>query len=224
MKQTICDCALCPILRPDRCCENPQGIAPAGCPTENRGDLRNQALSLLEDPEITAFARQAAHQEKEGYRQEAASCPVPAKPRLLEIAEFAARMGYRKLGLAFCSGLAVEGKKTEEFFVAKGFEVISACCKVGQVPKEELGIDDRDKLRPGRFEAMCNPFFQALLLNDAKTDFNILLGLCVGHDSLFFRHAEAPCTVFAVKDRLLGHNPLAAVYNLDSYYRCLSNR
>lgn len=33
--------------------------------------------------------------------------------------------------------------------------------------------------------------------------------------------AEAPCTVLAVKDRLLGHNPLAAIYNIDSYYRSL---
>ena len=31
----------------------------------------------------------------------------------------------------------------------------------------------------------------------------------------------APCTVLAVKDRLLGHNPLAAIYTIDSYYRSL---
>ena len=44
------------------------------------------------------------------------------------------------------------------------------------------------------------------------------MGLCVGHDSLFFRHSEAPVTVLAVKDRVLGHNPLAAVYLADGYY------
>jgi len=43
--------------------------------------------------------------------------------------------------------------------------------------------------------------------------------LCVGHDSLFFKHAEAPTTVLAVKDRVTGHNPLAAIYLSDSYYR-----
>jgi uncharacterized metal-binding protein len=68
---------------------------------------------------------------------------------------------------------------------------------------------------------MCNPVLQAMVLNKGKTEFNVLLGLCVGHDSLFFKYAEAPCTVLAVKDRLLGHNPLAAIYNLDHYYRCL---
>jgi uncharacterized metal-binding protein len=47
---------------------------------------------------------------------------------------------------------------------------------------------------------------------------NILLGLCVGHDSLVLAHLESPATIFAVKDRLLGHNPLAAIYQYDSYY------
>jgi uncharacterized metal-binding protein len=68
---------------------------------------------------------------------------------------------------------------------------------------------------------MCNPVLQALTVNEEKTDFNILLGLCVGHDSLFLKYAEAPCTVLAVKDRVLVHNPLAAVYNIDLYYRYL---
>jgi uncharacterized metal-binding protein len=68
---------------------------------------------------------------------------------------------------------------------------------------------------------MCNPISQAMLMNAAKTDFNILLGLCVGHDSLVLKYSEAFCTVLAAKDRVFGHNPLAAVYTLDSYYRYL---
>ena len=66
---------------------------------------------------------------------------------------------------------------------------------------------------------MCNPIYQAKILNKAKTEFNILLGLCVGHDSLFFKYAKAPTTVLAVKDRVTGHNPLAAIYLSHSYYR-----
>ena len=65
---------------------------------------------------------------------------------------------------------------------------------------------------------MCNPIAQAKILNHAQTDFNILLGLCVGHDSLFMKYSKAMVTVFAVKDRLLGHNPLAALYTSHSYY------
>jgi uncharacterized metal-binding protein len=68
---------------------------------------------------------------------------------------------------------------------------------------------------------MCNPILQAQVLNSEQTELNILLGLCVGHDSLFLKYAEAPCTVLAVKDRVTGHNPLAALYTLDSYYRAL---
>ncbi len=58
---------------------------------------------------------------------------------------------------------------------------------------------------------MCNPIGQAKFLCSAKTELNILLGRCVGHDSLFIKHSDAPVTVFAVKDRVLGHNPLAAI-------------
>jgi uncharacterized metal-binding protein len=57
--------------------------------------------------------------------------------------------------------------------------------------------------------------------NDEQTEFNIVMGLCVGHDSLFLKYSNAPCTVLAAKDRLLGHNPLAAIYTIDSYYRSL---
>ena len=82
-----------------------------------------------------------------------------------------------------------------------------------------IGITDEQKIARGTDEAMCNPIFQANLLNHEKTEFNILLGLCVGHDSLFFKYSEAPTTVLAVKDRVTGHNPLAAIYLSDSYYR-----
>jgi uncharacterized metal-binding protein len=66
---------------------------------------------------------------------------------------------------------------------------------------------------------MCNPIGQAKFLNKAKTDLNILLGLCVGHDSLFIKYSEAPITVFAAKDRVLAHNPLSAIYQSESYYK-----
>jgi uncharacterized metal-binding protein len=48
-----------------------------------------------------------------------------------------------------------------------------------------------------------------------------VVGLCVGHDSLFFRHSVAPVTVLVAKDRVTGHNPVAALYTSHSYYRRL---
>ena len=56
-------------------------------------------------------------------------------------------------------------------------------------------------------------------MNEEKTQFNILLGLCVGHDTLAIKYLEAPVTVLAVKDRVTGHNPLAAVYMAEGYYK-----
>jgi len=82
-----------------------------------------------------------------------------------------------------------------------------------------VGVQDEDKIFQGTDEAMCNPVFQAKLLNHEKSEFNILLGLCVGHDSLFFQYSQAPVTVLAVKDRVTGHNPLSVIYLADSFYR-----
>ncbi|HAA89823.1 MAG TPA: hypothetical protein DCE07_04510 [Peptococcaceae bacterium] len=48
-----------------------------------------------------------------------------------------------------------------------------------------------------------------------------MLGLCIGHDTPFIKYCQAPVTVLAVKDRVTGHNPLAALYLSSSYYRRL---
>jgi uncharacterized metal-binding protein len=61
-------------------------------------------------------------------------------------------------------------------------------------------------------EPMCNPIAQAEVLNAEQVDLAVMLGLCVGHDTLFIKYCRVPCTVLAVKDRVLGHNPLAALY------------
>lgn len=39
-----------------------------------------------------------------------------------------------------------------------------------------------------------------------------VVGLCVGHDSLFIKFSEAPVTVLIAKDRVLAHNPVGALY------------
>ena len=115
----------------------------------------------------------------------------PIKPRVQETCEFAHRMGYQKLGVAFCAGLHKEAAALTQVLEAQGFEVVSVVCKAGCTPKETIGIGDEDKVRIGEFESMCSPIAQAMLLNEEKTDFNILLGLCVGHDSLFLKYARS---------------------------------
>jgi len=66
---------------------------------------------------------------------------------------------------------------------------------------------------------MCNPIAQAQLLNREKTEFNICLGLCVGHDSMFYKYSEAPVTTLVAKDRATGHNPAAAIYCAEGYFK-----
>ena len=127
--------------------------------------------------------------------------------RLDEIMEFSRRMEFKRLGVAFCIGLATEAKFVCEL-LAREFEVTSVCCKVGGMPKAAFDMTER----PWIGKISCNPGEQARVMNEEKTDFNIVLGLCVGHDSLFYRHSEAPVTTLVTKDRKLGHNPVAAIY------------
>ena len=70
---------------------------------------------------------------------------------------------------------------------------------------------------------MCNPIMQAEVLNAAETDLNVVMGLCVGHDSLFYKHSHAPATTLVVKDRVLIHNPVMALYTADGYYSHLAH-
>ena len=97
--------------------------------------------------------------------------------------------------------------------------MVSVICKTGSIPKSEVGIAPEQQLKPDAREAMCNPIAQAQLLNKAGTQFNIALGLCVGHDSLFYKYCEAPVTTLVTKDRVTGHNPAAAIYCADSYFK-----
>ena len=216
-------CARCGIKPADRICQNEKGRAPVGCPTRNAEETIQKAMVEMGRPGVIEFVRNAAIQEGEGYTDREGDCERvrPAKPRIVETIEFARRMQYRKLGLVFCIGLHKEARVVDMLLSDAGFEVVSACCKMGRNDKELLGIRPDQKICIGQPEPVCNPIAQAYVLNEAATEFNVMLGLCVGHDSLFLKYAEAPCTVLAAKDRLLGHNPLAAIYNIDSYYRAL---
>jgi uncharacterized metal-binding protein len=207
-------------------CETESGRGPAFCPTLTRETLFSRAMVEYERPEIKEFARQASIQEGECYANRGVDpyVPHPVKPRIQETCEFAQNMGFRRIGVAFCVGLRREALALTRILEAQGFEVVSVVCKAGRAPKETIGVKDEEKIRIGKFESMCSPIAQAMILNEEKTDFNVLLGLCVGHDSLFLKYAEAFSTVLVVKDRVLGHNPVAALYTAESYYARLTRK
>lgn len=214
-------CASCGHEEMKKVCVAEDGLSSKGCPTLAYHDVLAEAEREYDRSEILEFARQASRQEADCFanRHQRPYIMQPTKTRIVEICEFAKKMKYRRLGLAFCMGLAREADIVDDLLKDRGFEVVSVLCKAGRISKDRIGIADQDKIYQGTDETMCNPIFQAKLLNHEQTEFNILLGLCVGHDSIFFKYAAAPTTVLAVKDRVTGHNPLAAIYLSDSYYQ-----
>jgi uncharacterized metal-binding protein len=134
------------------------------------------------------------------------------KTRIEEIIIFSKMMNYKRIGLAFCVGLEEEANVICSIF-KKHFKVYSVCCKVCGISKEDFELEKIDKERR---ESMCNPIGQVTVLNEKNTDLNIIIGLCIGHDILFTAHSQAPVTTLVVKDRVLAHNPLGAIYS--KYY------
>ncbi|MDL2273371.1 DUF1847 domain-containing protein [Oscillospiraceae bacterium OttesenSCG-928-G22] len=199
-------CATCAAIS----CDDPERKnMPKNCPmreTETNRDI----LKEYEKPENHDFFLTSAAIEALGYCE---------WPRLREIAEFSKRMGYKKLGMAFCRGLQREARTIQSILEQHGLEVLSVICKTGAVSKEMVGVPEEHKLSPGEFEAMCNPIAQATFLNTQKTDLNIVVGLCVGHDSLFYKYSDALVTTLIAKDRVLAHNPAGAVYCSAGYAR-----
>lgn len=207
-------CAICSV----RACSAEPGTKkpPEFCPMPVEVELLEAVeRAYLEQDELQRLARESARTESAGY------CRTT---RIEDTMDFARRIGAEKLGIAHCVGLMREAKLARDIFLAGGFEVYTVCCKVGSIAKEKIGLEDKEKIRPGQYEALCSPVGQAALLDKAGTQLNVVIGLCVGHDSLFFMHSQAPATVLVSKDRVLGHNPVACLYTSHTYYRRLTER
>ena len=193
-----------------------ESLLPPYCPIKNFKELIGKVKEKYKSKEIQNFYIKSALIEKEGYDQKAAREEgkiIPVRPRIREIAEFAKKIGAKKIGLAFCSGLPDEAFRAVSILENHGLETHSAICSCGALDKTELEIPPEYKIRPpDQFEAACNPIFQAELLNLAQTHINVIVGLCVGHDMLFTKNSKAPVTTLIVKDRFTGHNPVISLY------------
>jgi uncharacterized metal-binding protein len=122
--------------------------------------------------------------------------------RFEEVSLFAKKMGYKKLGVAFCKALRKVGKQVDSE-LSKEFEVVSVCC-------DACGITRKDISMPFLKEpsdVACNSIGQAVALNDEEVDLTIACGFCVGHDIIFAKHIKSPVTQLLVKDRKYGHSP-----------------
>ena len=203
-KEQVRSCIDCAVIN----CDVQNKAYPKFClTTENTNtEALEQALELYNEDENRKVMINAANIEAQYYCQ---------MTRVAETIEFAKRMGFKKLGIATCVGLIKESRTLAQLLRKHGFEVFGIACKAGAVPKTEVGIDEKC-CEIGK--SMCNPINQALRLNAEKTELNIVMGLCVGHDSLFYKYSDALVTTLVTKDRVLGHNPVAALYTADSYY------
>jgi uncharacterized metal-binding protein len=170
------------------------------------------------------LARVAAEVEGLCYESRPGGAVHARWTRVEDTVALAQRMGWRRIGIATCIGLLDESARLAEILEAQGLEPLSVCCKVGSIDKTALGIAEACKVRPDTFEPLCNPVAQARVLNRMGTDMNVIVGLCVGHDMLFARHAVAPTTTLVAKDRVTGHNPAAALYGTNFYYKRLARQ
>ena len=195
-----------------RHCDHLDSKFPEFCLTTNTADeFFDDAKELYkEDEETSRIFKAAAEIEGLYYGR---------LTRVEEVVLFAQKIGAKKVGLATCMGLINETQTFSKVLKAKGIDSVCAVvCKVGAVDKTEVGIADNVKVHPGEHESTCNPIVQAKILNEEKTDLNVIIGLCCGHDTLFIKHSEAPVTYLIVKDRVLAHNPAAALYTSNMYY------
>lgn len=190
-------------------CDSKDGAYPPFCLTENMDEeVLEKALDAYSEKDREVM-KAAARVEYEGYLK---------WPRVQEIMEFAKKMDFQKIGIATCVGLIREAGIFAEILRSQGFEVFSVVCKAGAVPKTDMGIDEECNAVG---KNMCNPVLQATMMNEEGTDLNVVVGLCVGHDSLFYKHSDAYVTTLVTKDRVTGHNPAAALYTAHSYYKRL---
>lgn len=170
-------------------------------------EVLNEAMELYKEDENRRSMIAAGEIEHDYYCQ---------YTRIEEIMAYAKKMGMKKLGIATCVGLIQESRKLASILRYNGFEVYGIACKAGVQKKVDVGIPERCN-EIG--ENMCNPILQAKILNEAKTELNIVVGLCVGHDSLFYKYSDALVTTAVTKDRVTGHNPVAALYGADFYFK-----
>lgn len=210
------------------CWSNPDArpARPGNCPSSEYAEVIEESFAgYRADGDEARLARVAARVEGMCYlKQPGSDAVVPRWTRVEDTVALAKLMGWKRIGIATCIGLLEESRQLSLILTAQGLEPVSVCCKAGSIDKLELGISEADKVRPGTFEPACNPVAQAEILNRSGTDMNAIVGLCVGHDMLFTRHSAAPVTTLVCKDRVTGHNPVAALYGQSFYFKRLQKQ
>jgi uncharacterized metal-binding protein len=174
----------------------PNGI-PEYCQANKYAEIiKSSKKSFLENENARLHLATAKILKKGGYDW----------TRVQQCIEFAKELRVKKVGLAVCAGLIREGQEFAIYLERAKFEVISIGCMVGGIKPEEVGTPEE---WVGYIN--CNPLAQAEILNAEKTELNFIYGLCVGHDTLFIKHSQAPVTYVVAKDTVTANNPGAVL-------------
>ena len=179
------------------------------------------------------------------------SCYDLQQTRIQEVMHFARGMGYRRIGIAFCSALIEEAEAAARVFAANGFEPVGAICRIESMTRADAQLPlpstrtqvnegaaasakgdsaiagasvnvnaqehSKDPSAEASVEAsssagyVCNSYMQARVLNEAHTDLNVIVGMCVGHDIIVMQETDAPCTTLVSRDWAFNHNPAAGI-------------
>lgn len=124
----------------------------------------------------------------------------PKLDRVDEIIAYSKKSGIKRIGIAYCTAFNKETAQLENIMIAEGFIVEKVNCKLGRIPFNQLIPDYKG--------ISCNPAGQADYLASKKTELNIMMGLCLGHDMIFNSKSKAPVTPLIVKDRKLKHQTI----------------
>ena len=198
------ECAKCQFKE---CFEGGKASANPDCPMQNENLLQEVQKEFMKDENRDFYGNTLKIRHDFG-----GLC------RMDETVAFCKYNNFKKIGLAYCAGMDKEGAIVDEILRANGFEVISAVCKYGAYTPHEISDCEEALKKPNKdgktseCNIVCNPIGQAMLMNREKVDFNVVVGLCVGHDSLFMKYANAMSTVLIAKDKPLQNNPAAALY------------
>ncbi len=178
-------------------CFTNKGEMPTGCPEQSRE----------KDPSTEPVA---------GFLEYAAAIRNKETDRISELIDYANFREYKKIGIAGCIGLHDELRVITDRLKDSGLEVNTVMCKAGSLEKKTVGVPSRNRMTTETGYSVgviaCNPAAQALLFNSQQTDLNCIMGLCVGHDSVFMKHSAAPVVTLIAKDRTNAHNSASILH------------
>lgn len=128
------------------------------------------------------------------------SAQAKNKSRIQEMLDFIKVSGFNRIGVANCASMQKYADKLADILKSAGLSVSAVNCKESGLCGENVCTELTGPC--------CDPIFQADYLNTQGTEFNINVGLCLGHGLIFQKHSKAPVTTFVVKDAATSHKSI----------------